>query len=315
MLSPGFKSLIGFLLAVSWYAGCAAETSETPEDILDIARGAVVLRHTGQGLENCPEAYCYPVIATLDGTTDEYWASPVGRPYPHRWIIELDRTYQIETLAINNTGASEKRYPGVSAREVVFHGSSVSSSEGYQELARVEAKQGGRQEVQVAQPMPVRWLRVDVLSNHGEKNHTELMELEAYGKPVGLLPVQRDASGVYHTNYDMMKLQVDGNKVRGCYPGDGQIWGITDGRVFLLNWAHDDAEFFGTAVMVLASSGNYISGMWYEDLFKSIWFGNRMPDGVEANCRIDPAYPGKEVRFVRQQEKVHPLPTMQLKPR
>ena len=310
--------LVTILLALLLHAECFAESNQMPvgaEDILDLSRGALVLRHTGQGLENCPEGYCYPVIATLDGTVDEFWASPVGRPYPHRWVIELDRVYQIETLVVDNTGASENRYPGVSAREVVFYGSTVSPSDGYQELARLEGAIGGRKQVSVKSPRPVRWLKVDIQSNHGGQKHTEIMELEAYGPAVGGIPGQPDASGVYQSNYDMMRLKVDDGKVRGCYPDDGQIWGVTNGRVFLLNWAHGNSQYFGTAVMVLASSGNYISGMWYEDMFKSIWFANKVSDNADAKCEIDETYPNENIRFVRRQEKVHPLPTMQLKPR
>ena len=87
--------LLLLLLVVSHTVGYAGDT-EKRNDILELSRGAVVLQHTGQGLENCPEGFCYPVIATLDGTVDEYWVSPVGRPFPQLWTIELDRTYRID---------------------------------------------------------------------------------------------------------------------------------------------------------------------------------------------------------------------------
>ncbi|RMG61630.1 MAG: hypothetical protein D6715_13315 [Calditrichaeota bacterium] len=60
-------------------------------------------------------------------------------------------------------------------------------------------------------------MRLIIRSNWGYATYTEMMELEAYGTPVGTADTRGSVSGVYSTNYNLLKLIQTGHRVEGCY--------------------------------------------------------------------------------------------------
>ncbi len=288
-------ALIGtFLLVVTGDSGLAASTAEAksvPGDLLLMQRGAIVLSHTGY-FDNHMSPPCI-----IDGTTDKYWASSEGfkaRPYPHYFIIELDRAYALQRLAVSNVDNDEPDFPGVSAREVVFMGSTESAETGFEKLATIQGKQYGRAEVTLSKPVNVRWLKVLIKSNHGNEYSTELSELEAYGKPVGDIPTHPDLSGVYMTNYGLLRIAVNSDRVEGCYDLDaGYIWGTTDGRTLNIDWVEHKGKEKGKATLVLAGNGSFLSGLWWENgVVMGPWYGQRQPQPSEIECEITSAASG-----------------------
>lgn len=278
------RTLMGaFLLTVS-NSFCLAE-SAAEGDVLLIHRGAIVLSHTGYY-----DKHASPP-GLIDGTNEEYWESSYSfsaRPYPHHFVIELDRTYALQRLAVSNLNNEEMNFPGVSAREVVFMGSTESAATGYRELVTIQGKQFDRAEVTLPEPVNVRWLKVLVKSNYGSKNSTELSELEAYGKPVGEAPQHPAITGVYATNYGPLRIAVEGNRVEGCYDVDaGYIWGTADGRVLQINWLEHQGEEQGVATLVLAANGSFLSGLWWEKgVMQGPWFGHKEVESNEIECDI-----------------------------
>jgi len=105
-----------------------------------------------------------------------------------------------------------------------------------------------------------------------------------------------DPNGVYQTNYKALKLQVDGNKVTGCYELDkGYVHGTTNGRVFDIEWIEHKGEEHGRALLVL-SSGGFLNGLWYEKgIMKGPWFGNKLKDQHAFEC--DPISAAIDVGF------------------
>jgi outer membrane protein OmpA-like peptidoglycan-associated protein len=132
-------------------------------------------------------------------------------------------------------------------------------------------------------PLPnveARWLRLVVADNWGNADYTEFMDVEAYGTAVGPAPRQTSVTGIYDSNYGTLRLVQEGSTVRGCYRGNaGTVQGATDGRMINVEW-RGNAGTFGSAVMVLTSSGDFLNGVWYErGSVQGIWFGKRVTQG------------------------------------
>lgn len=280
------------LLAACSHGSQAQEIGEG--DLLQLARGAVILAHTGQYDEE------FPANALIDGRLRDYWASSkrhLSGFRPESFIIELDRPYRISRLAVNNFDNDEMQYPGVSAKEVRFWGSTESGAGSWELLALVEGRKFARSEKVLDEPREVRWLKVEVLSNHGHPRYTEISELEAFGEPLADRPVVGvDPNGIYQTNYGALLLKIEGDRVEGCYELDqGYLHGTTNGRVFDLEWVEHKGEEKGRAVLVLASTG-FLNGLWYErGKLMGPWFGNKLPDRETIDC--DPATAAAGVGF------------------
>jgi len=289
--------LVVTLLVTFCSVGWAEESGE--DDLLQLSRGAVILAHTGQYDEK------FPANALIDGRVRDYWASSRRNSKgfrPESFIIELDRPYRIHRLAVNNFDNDEMQYPGVSAKVVRFSGSTESSNGKWRLLGVVEGLKFAYSEKVLEQPGVARWLKVEVLSNHGHPRYTEISELEAYGVPLAEKPLPGiDPSGIYSTNYGLLLLKVEGERVEGCYEmDDGYVRGTTDGRVFNLEWVEHRGEEKGRAVLVLASTG-FLNGLWYErDMLMGPWFGNKLPpqEGIDCDPRINAAKSGVRVDSV-----------------
>ncbi len=264
------------------------------EDLLRLDHGAVLLAHTGEYDAE------FPANALIDGRLQDYWASAKRHLEgfrPDSFIIELDRTYRIHRLAVDTRDSDEMQYPGISARQVRFSASTVSHAGPWKPMAVLEGRRFDRVEKRLDRPVEARWIKVEVLSNHGHPHYTEISELEAYGEPVAqAAQAKQDPSGIYQTNYGPLLLKVEGDRVEGCYELDkGYVYGTTDGRVLRLNWIEHGGEERGTAVLVLASTG-FLNGLWYEaGKLSGTWFGNKLPEGETIDC--DPVTAAAGVGF------------------
>jgi outer membrane protein OmpA-like peptidoglycan-associated protein len=274
-LSPAALLGAGLLLALGTPTGSRG-------DILDLADGAVVVSSSGAYSTDWPD------LGLVDGTTETGWCSPTGQAPPFSFVIELARSYRLRRLTTSSENAQEAGYPGISARGLEVWLSAQGPDEGFERLATIEAPQGGRQTFELPEDSQGQWLKLVVTSNWGDASFTELMELEAEGDPVGPLPEGRSVTGIYRTNYGLMRLEQRGTGVEGCYDWDGgTLRGSTDGRVLDFEWREDDGRQVGTAVLVLDSAAEVLNGLWYEQgQFRGIWQGPRAAAGEEPECRI-----------------------------
>ncbi len=271
--------LAGLTIANSATAQPAAQDRV---DLLDLAAGALVVSASSEYNDR------WSAARLLDGTTKEGWCSADGEVAPNTIVVELPQLHVISAVAVDTTGAQEAQYAGISARRIVVSGSRTSSSDGFVELVTIEAPRGGRREVALAAPAQVQWLRFEIRSNWGNAEYTELMELEAYGTPVGPSPLV-SVAGVYQTDYGMMRLEQDGAVVRGCYDccSIGQLTGSIEGRVLRFEWREDKGLDVGTAMMVASSSGDTLTGFYFRNgRLDGAWNGRRVV-GRQAECTIE----------------------------
>ena len=92
-------------------------------DLLDLDSGALVLstRTQYRGRWNAQ--------ALVDGSNLYGWSSARGYPYPNEFLIELPRQCVLTSFVVDNTGAEESNFAGISARHFVLYGSTNSQGE------------------------------------------------------------------------------------------------------------------------------------------------------------------------------------------
>ncbi len=161
----------------------------------------------------------------------------------------------------------------------------MSAKEGYQLILEGNAKKGEKSKFAINKPVAGQWLKLEILTNWGHAQYTELMELEAYGEAVGEKLIPKSIEGVFNTNYDLMWLKQNKTQIEGCYDHDGgRLTGTTDGRVIRFQWTEAGPQV-GTAIMVLTSDNAYLNGMWYENgQYQGLWYGSRVTDGTLPQC-------------------------------
>ena len=250
-------------------------------DLLDLDSGSLVLSATTQygGRWNAQ--------AILDGSNLTGWSSAKGYPYPNEFLIELPRKCVLSSFVVDNTGAEESDFPGISARHFILYGSATSQHEVLDQIVSGEAGKGKRKVFTIEKPTEVRWLRLVIVSNWGNASHTQVMELEGHGEPLDPVHQERPIEGIYSSNYGLMRLQQSGNYVVGCYEADnGLLAGRTNGRLLKFRW-WEDGPNAGTALMVLSADGRHLNGLWYErGRMKGSWYGSRVTDRQGPECKV-----------------------------
>ena len=100
-------------------------------------------------------------------------------------------------------------------------------------------------------PKTGRYLRLTLVTNHGDAKYNELMGFGAYGKVVEKLPVG-DFSGAYDTAYGPFRIKASGITAVGCYEHhEGLLTNAGfDGRVLRFTWTETtDQTRSGPAIL------------------------------------------------------------------
>ncbi|MFT5115565.1 MAG: outer membrane protein OmpA-like peptidoglycan-associated protein [Parasphingorhabdus sp.] len=249
-------------------------------NLLGLSSGALMLSHSGEYKET------WASMLMLDGSTKRGWSSPANLPFPHSFVIELKDRVRLKQFVVDNSDSEEARYKGISIKDFRLSGRNNLQDE-FTTLGQFVATAGARSEIYLTNKPDIRWLKVEVLSNHGHADFSELMEIEAYGEVVAKIAHKHQLSGVYETNYNLMLFATDQQQVQGCYDWDsGRLTGTSDGRVVQFEWRENNSQV-GTAIMVLAHDGNYINGLWYEKgKYRGLWTGQRATDGRAPKCTV-----------------------------
>ncbi len=253
-------------------------SEENRPDLLNLASGAVMLDYSS-------EYSSWYALNLLDGGLHHGWASTKNAAFPHRFVVELAGTYAIDTLVIDNTSAEEGTHPGISAQEIHLYASTEAADKGYGKPLKLTAARGRFSTIKFDVPVVARWLKLEIASNYGRTDYTEIMELEAYGKLIKAAPKGPPVAAVYKTNYDLMLVEQEGNLIRGCYDHDGgMLSGGVNERVLQFEWREQGPQI-GTAIMVLTQDGSFLNGLWYEGgKLQGKWFGCRVTDGSRPRC-------------------------------
>lgn len=218
-------------------AEAGAKAAAERRDLLSWAEAAFVVRG--------PEPASSGAAAVLlDGDPATV---PIGiprrEPLPHELVVELPARTTFETFAVPEIDEYGPK-KGKHVRTVEIAGSTQGPEAGFSPLAtlRVEVGAGGPQEFPVAEPRPVRWLKIRLVDQSAEPRSDVdpalFSELEGYGRQEERSLGDGGLSGVWRLRRagkpspNLIELRQDGTLVSGCQIVGGvpaEISGTMDG--------------------------------------------------------------------------------------
>ena len=199
------------------------------------------------------------------------WASVQGAAGPFSIVISLPERSEIHAFEFD-TASTET--PARAAKDIDVSISDTSASGGFTSAMTAALKSGANtQRVVLARPAAGRWIKLTVLSNHGDAGYSELMELRAFGTQLTHTPMPTNLSGTYHSGaYGDFHLQQDGATLTGCYEhNSGLVQGGAESTLMRLTW--HELDRFGPAIMVLKRDGKSFEG-WWTDKDSTAWHTN-----------------------------------------
>lgn len=199
--------------------------------------------------------------AMFDGNNIKGWKSKQYKTKGNTFIIELTETFIIQNLVFNN-----KLYRSSSSRcsrEVEISFSTTSSAQGFGIIDTFELDKMQVQKFNL-DSIPARWIKINILSNHGDQDFTELMELEANGYFQNPNPRPIDVSGTWKSNWGWVKLEADQSSVKGTYQyNKGTIpFGGIDRRIISYKWQEKMVNQEGRTILVVNDEGTRLTGIW-----------------------------------------------------
>jgi outer membrane protein OmpA-like peptidoglycan-associated protein len=263
-------------------APAAAPAAAERQNALALENGGVLTADGGSFSNGVAEWAAYSLT---NGDEKTGWCSPQGTPTGLAFDWELDTTWRLDTLVVSGRNMQEDGYPGISVKGVELW---VDGGKGFTRVGAFEVPRAGRKEFPLPAGTRGRQARLVVKSNHGNKEFTEIAEVELLGERAA--PVERPGvAGDFTTSYGLMRLAVDGETVYGCYDfvAGAAVWGTLDGRNARVTWVEprDDGTLRqGRATFVVSQGGKRLNGVWFEDgQIAGTWDGTRT-EKPEARC-------------------------------
>jgi flagellar motor protein MotB len=239
-----------------------AQSAASSVNLLSWGAGALIVQ--------APPSYDTSGNWSPDGLLDELpntgWATESGDLTPKVFVFELAARSQITSLGFD-TAQVENR--GRGAKDVKVE---IADSKGgaYTLIASPSlAPLMDHQKFALKTPASGRYLRLTVISNWGDSQYMEIMDVYAYGKLLAQ-PVLGDNSGTFTSDYGDFHMQQTGVTVNGCYEhSDGLIEnGGFDGRVLDFTWneaGSGDSRHGGPAMLTFADDGQSFTGFWWNE--------------------------------------------------
>lgn len=226
----------------------------------------------------------WPAVNLLDDAPGSGWAGREGETGGQVFVFELAAVGTIERFEFDTSCIDGN---GRGAKLVRIGVSATSRDAGFTpiaEAALVERQDG--QKVAAKSRVAARWVRLELVGNHGDAQWIELCSFRGYGQ--GQSPEAiGDLSGTYKTDYGDFHVRAQGSALRGCYEHDsGLLDGSIDGRVMRITWQEaggpDDS---GPAVMVFSPDGKGFRGVWWRGTDRDtrpagVWNGTRKSNAV-----------------------------------
>jgi outer membrane protein OmpA-like peptidoglycan-associated protein len=200
----------------------------------------------------------------LDELPGTGWATKKNDVTPKVFVFELADMSQITSLGFDTAKVEN---PGMGARNVKVEISDTKSGPFTVIATPAVEKVKDHQRFELKTPATGRYLRLTVLSNWGDPQYMEIMDVFAYGKVMSRRPLP-DNSGMFTSSCGLFHMQQQGSTVNGCYEYKyGLIEnGGFDGRVLRFNWSEADDKGVrqsGPAMLIFADDGQSFTGYWW----------------------------------------------------
>ena len=219
----------------------------------------------------------------LDEIKDTGWANKRGDLTPKAIVFELAQRSEINSLAFDTAQAYSRER---SAKDVTVEISDRQDGS-FVQIAKISlaaAKDG--QKFLLKTPVFGRYIKLTVFNNYGDSQFMEIMNIYAYGKPLGKRPLA-DNSGTFSSGYGNFHIQQIGVTAAGCYEGGNGLIenGGFDGRVLRFTWNADQpggGRYGGPAIIIFPDDGKtFIGHFWHAgDNTPHNWNGIRISKDV-----------------------------------
>jgi outer membrane protein OmpA-like peptidoglycan-associated protein len=201
-------------------------------------------------------------VRLLDDAPGSGWASVAGATGGQVFVFELAEPARLERFEFDADECLDGE--GRGARRVRVSVSATAADAGYAgALEATLAARANGQSFGARTPAPARFVRLEILDNHGDAEYVELCGLRGYGaRPEP--SVLSDVSGTYDSSYSTFHIRQQGAALVGCYEFEGGLLtGSVSGRVMKLTWTENEGNEVGPAVMVFALDGKSFRGHWW----------------------------------------------------
>jgi len=117
----------------------------------------------------------------VDGNPATGWSSSNGS-FPQSFVLELPSDFEIAELSFNNVSRDA---PNQASKDIEISVSADSATAGFAVVAKTALTQGEiGQGVRLKPAARGRWIKLRVLSNHGNPDYTQLGDVQVVGKPL-----------------------------------------------------------------------------------------------------------------------------------
>jgi len=250
---------------------------QKPVNLLCIENGARVIGFSSSDWNDF-KAY----FDSNEDTETSIYCSARHVPFPHSFIYELALTAEISALEFD-TEVEETAFPGVSAKDVRIY-AAPTDQDTFQFVQSLTLEQNMIEQLFEVYPFQARRIKIEILSNYGQKLFTELARVKAFGY---FLPFATADSltGTWITTFGEMTITRTQPFVTGCY-NEGMLQGTFDNRVFSFYWTESDQA--GIVSAILNEEGNLLIGFWGdEDQNYEAWYGEITTRSTQA-CPENP---------------------------
>ncbi len=257
----------------------------SPDDNASLGKNFLAFGAGAMIADKSGEAKFKEARKLIDEAEAGEWFSEEGQAANQFVTIELPARTTLKTIVFDNNGADyEDRF----ARDVTVEVSDVSATEGFQKIleATLEKEKEG-QSFPVSQTAAGRWVRLNVLSNHGSPKAVQLREIRGYGEQEQQ-KLFENASGTYlQDGYEKIHLKQEGALVTGCMEVSKHIFsGTIEGRTINYAAAQIGEPMRDFTVMSLAPDGmSYDAAKWSntygeKKLFDTTANGKKISDKI-----------------------------------
>jgi len=263
------------LLPVNLPAQTSASTTES--NLLSWGAGALVV----QGPPSYADTGNWSPASLLDELPSTGWCTKQGDVTPKVFVVEMADKSAITSLAFDTAQVDK---PERAAKNVKVEISDTDDG-AFTVIATPSLAQAkDHQKFALKTPATGRYLRLTVLSNWGDPQYMEMMNVYAYGKPLEKRTLP-DNSGMFSSSYGNFHMQQTGAAVNGCYEWHGGLIenGGFDGRVLRFTWTQGEGSeprHGGPAILVFSDDGQSFTGYWWTDDSKGSpggdWQGKRI---------------------------------------
>jgi len=191
-----------------------------------------------------------------DDSEAGHYCSKEGISFPHYLIYEFALTSEISVFEFN-TDVEELAFPGVSAKDLNIYATNAKDTN-FIFIQSLVLDQDKSEQLFQVKPFQARRLKIEIISNYGEKLFTQLGQIKAFGIFIGT-PIETRLTGTWMTTFGEMKIAQTDPYVYGCLDF-GMLHGTYSNSVFSFYWTEDKQK--GIVSAILNEEGSHLLGFW-----------------------------------------------------